>query len=303
MCVLVTERETESGLPRGWYEVYDPATKGNYYWNSLTTEATWTRPEGSKPAKEAAKSQEPSAQRDESAAEPKEADAGELPPGWEPALDPSSGDFYFFNAGTGETSWTRPTASNNGAPQSGGAVSDGAAGATSGGADTQQTASVAPTSALQGVAGGGSGAPAPTSGMGAAGGSLTAGGGVRMRLGAPRGGYRGRGRGGFARRGARRGGRGRGGGHVIRGGFKADVDPLDPTGARQGEGKWSDGLESRERQRAAGASAPPASAAPRSGPYPSPGDVLRMNKAREGAPGSSHGDGPDAAPAGPERKE
>jgi len=37
--------------------------------------------------------------------------AAALPPGWDGATDDATGDPYYFNRGTGETTWTRP---NNG---------------------------------------------------------------------------------------------------------------------------------------------------------------------------------------------
>ena len=33
-----------------------------------------------------------------------------LPAGWTEEVDPSSGDIYFYNAATGETTWDRPAA-------------------------------------------------------------------------------------------------------------------------------------------------------------------------------------------------
>lgn len=44
------------------------------------------------------------------AAAPAAAGGGALPEGWEEVTDPSSGSVYYYNAGSGESSWDRPTA-------------------------------------------------------------------------------------------------------------------------------------------------------------------------------------------------
>jgi len=33
----------------------------------------------------------------------------DLPPGWQEMKDPSSGHSYYYNATTGETTWTKPS--------------------------------------------------------------------------------------------------------------------------------------------------------------------------------------------------
>ena len=39
----------------------------------------------------------------------------ELPPGWEEAVDEATGDAYYVNAATGETSWERPSGASGAA--------------------------------------------------------------------------------------------------------------------------------------------------------------------------------------------
>jgi len=89
-----------AGLPLGWEQVTDPNTGKPYYCNRATGESSWTVPVAAAPAAAAMPTPAPVAV----AATPG------LPPGWEQANDPGTGNSYYFNRATGQTQWTPPTA-------------------------------------------------------------------------------------------------------------------------------------------------------------------------------------------------
>jgi hypothetical protein len=76
----------ESALPDGWTETMDPSSGQSYYYNAITQETSWEKPQ---PVIEAAA----------------------LPEGWSEVMDPSTGRPYFYNSQTQDTSWERPVAS------------------------------------------------------------------------------------------------------------------------------------------------------------------------------------------------
>ncbi|CAB9511698.1 transport protein SEC16B [Seminavis robusta] len=136
----------QSGLPPGWIEVKDEASGSIYYYNEVTQETSWEIPGGTEvvepepvlqssealpeqeiPAgvseSEGAGEKEPVEK--ESEAVPFQETAGELdpatandapdigaqlglPPGWSEMLDEGSGNMFYFNDSTQESSWERP---------------------------------------------------------------------------------------------------------------------------------------------------------------------------------------------------
>jgi len=94
----------------GWEQTTDPSSGKTYYFNRSTGETSWTPPAGANaaataPAAAVAADEQLASQL---APEPASQPAAALPEGWEQATDPASGKTYYFNRGTGATSWTPP---------------------------------------------------------------------------------------------------------------------------------------------------------------------------------------------------
>lgn len=102
------EDETDNhddSLPPGWFGAVDEDSGDQYYCNEVTGETTWDFPTG--PAI-------PDTEPVESPVEVDGDDDDDLPQGWFEVTDPSSGDLYYCNEASGETSWDRPTGRGGG---------------------------------------------------------------------------------------------------------------------------------------------------------------------------------------------
>ena len=98
--------DDDDGVPEGWYSAVDPNSNERYYCNGETGETQWERPEHEEMSQGSSQLDEDhqKLQEDEDNSEVSE----ELPEGWEAILDPSSGDYYYYNADSGTTSWDKP---------------------------------------------------------------------------------------------------------------------------------------------------------------------------------------------------
>jgi len=115
-----------TGLPPGWEAALDPNSGRYYYANRTTGQTQWTPPEGTMDP--AAAGSMPCAAATMGGTQPEIGMAGALPEmgmagalpemgmvgalpvGWETGTDPASGRQFYFNRGTGQTSWTPPAA-------------------------------------------------------------------------------------------------------------------------------------------------------------------------------------------------
>eukprot|EP00930_Biecheleria_cincta_P071975 TRINITY_DN59415_c0_g1_i1.p1 TRINITY_DN59415_c0_g1~~TRINITY_DN59415_c0_g1_i1.p1 ORF type:complete len:752 (+),score=167.65 TRINITY_DN59415_c0_g1_i1:82-2256(+) len=88
-----------------WTEHTDPETGKTYYHNSLTNETTWTKPA----AAAASSSHNGGYAKAKLPAAPPAAFAGDLPSDWSEHKDSGTGEAFYYNARTKESSWTRPT--------------------------------------------------------------------------------------------------------------------------------------------------------------------------------------------------
>eukprot|EP00934_Nitzschia_sp_Nitz4_P008522 Nitzschia sp. Nitz4//scaffold34_size148208//91553//101858//NITZ4_002988-RA/size148208-snap-gene-0.209-mRNA-1//1//CDS//3329548819//8512//frame0 len=113
-------------LPLGWMEVVDPSSGQSYYYNEMTQETSWEPPMvSSAPAVEEPLN-DADVMREDDTDEPivednpeaidegigmeqPEVDAAAVLEGWVEAVDPSSGQTYYYNEDTQETSWEPPT--------------------------------------------------------------------------------------------------------------------------------------------------------------------------------------------------
>jgi hypothetical protein len=128
----VSEQEAPS-MPEGWEETIDPTTQQVYFYNSITGKTAWERPAVTTSSateyaldsatndaapelvvEESLETEEiPSEDQDEEPAEVSFEEEGEgladpLPNNWTESVDTSSGEAYYYNSQSGETSWERP---------------------------------------------------------------------------------------------------------------------------------------------------------------------------------------------------
>jgi len=103
--------DDDEGLPDGWYSAIDPDSNERYYCNDETGESQWERPEQEQTSQA---SSQPDEDHDQSWQDKEdESDvSGELPEGWEAILDPSSGEYYYYNWKNGTTTWDKPVSDN-----------------------------------------------------------------------------------------------------------------------------------------------------------------------------------------------
>ena len=97
------ELEPSEGLPEGWSSAVSESTGDAFYINNLTGETTWERPRGDTALSSSLQQPEP-----EPGPEPEPQES--LPEGWSSAVSQSTGDAFYINDKTGETTWERPLA-------------------------------------------------------------------------------------------------------------------------------------------------------------------------------------------------
>eukprot|EP00985_Skeletonema_marinoi_P011820 scaffold5613_cov210-Skeletonema_marinoi.AAC.1 len=140
--LMTKETPQTGGLPHGWKELQDEATGNTYYWNEQTNETSWDYPHATADedadaadvlteteekgvSEEVAEDEHISEQVDEHiseqvasdqdggdrAAEPQpNENCYDIPEGWVATVDETSGNTYYYNEKTNETSWDRPVA-------------------------------------------------------------------------------------------------------------------------------------------------------------------------------------------------
>jgi hypothetical protein len=101
----VTNESAHNPLPEGWVESEDPTSGEVYYYHSESGEVSWERPTngvagtfGHEASEEISFETKPIDEDDE-----------KLPEGWIESKDSSSGEVYYYHAESGETSWERPS--------------------------------------------------------------------------------------------------------------------------------------------------------------------------------------------------
>lgn len=100
------EDDDDEGLPEGWYSAIDPDSNERYYCNDETGESQWERPEQEQTSQESSQLDEDNDQSWQDKED--ESEVSGLPEGWEAILDPSSGEYYYYNWNDGRTTWDKP---------------------------------------------------------------------------------------------------------------------------------------------------------------------------------------------------
>ena len=117
----IDQPDDEGELPPGWEAIFDDAT-GDTYYAHVNGDTQWERPERVEDNTEHDKqqalvtlpqSQEDSEQSGSHQQPPQESGDEGLPEGWYSCVDPDSGDSYYVNEATQETSWDRPGGGGN----------------------------------------------------------------------------------------------------------------------------------------------------------------------------------------------
>jgi hypothetical protein len=102
---LVIEEKDDTGrvIPPGWAKVEDETTLETYFYNEITGETAWTLPSENVPVND-----ELQAALDSITNETLDEASGPLADGWSRKIDQSSGQVYYCNDITGESSWNAP---------------------------------------------------------------------------------------------------------------------------------------------------------------------------------------------------
>jgi hypothetical protein len=95
-----TEDAAEESSGGGWIQMWDEEVLSNYYYNSITGEASWIRPEDYRGADD----NDGAMTANNSGAKERAAGGGEDVE-WERYWDETEGAFYMHNPSSGETRW------------------------------------------------------------------------------------------------------------------------------------------------------------------------------------------------------
>ena len=118
------EISVDDSLPSDWIPLVDPSSGDTYFCNEVTGETTWDKPQFDEEERERRRKNKSLREKEEKMDdsdqplelpggenddddddEPISVEEEELPEGWFSIVDPDSGDVYYSNEITGETTW------------------------------------------------------------------------------------------------------------------------------------------------------------------------------------------------------
>ena len=118
------EISADDSLPSDWIPLVDPSSGDTYFCNEVTGETTWDKPQFDEEEREQRRKNKNLLEKEDSVEEsdvqlelmdgeyndgdgdePASEEDEELPEGWFSIVDPNSGDVYYSNEITGETTW------------------------------------------------------------------------------------------------------------------------------------------------------------------------------------------------------
>uniref|UniRef100_A0A7S2W7K5 WW domain-containing protein n=1 Tax=Rhizochromulina marina TaxID=1034831 RepID=A0A7S2W7K5_9STRA len=102
-----------SALPSWWKAVQDEESGDTYYWNELTNETSWERPEVGSAEDEAAAGKESAKGSGGADQAPGPGANASLPSGWKQMTHAATGQAIYEHTSTKEKRWTRPTSEHD----------------------------------------------------------------------------------------------------------------------------------------------------------------------------------------------